>query len=238
MMIDFHTHILPEMDDGSRSIDESIEMLRLSNKMGIDTMISTSHFYPDAETVDDYLKRRNEKYEMLKQATKGISDVPSIVIGAEVAFYSGMSREKEISKLCISDTNYMLIEMPFSEWSSLTIKEIKSLISNRGIIPIIAHIERYLPYQRRSGKLEELLDLGVIIQTNGESVIETKQRRHILKMIEKNKVHLLGSDCHNMSERPPNLDLALDIISKKVGNTALKRIDSNGRIILNSDIIR
>lgn len=237
-MIDFHTHILPEMDDGSRSIDESIEMLRLSNKMGIDTMISTSHFYSGNETIDYYLKRRNEKHEMLKEALEGISDVPCIVIGAEVAFYSGMSREKGIPQLCINKTNYMLIEMPFSEWSSLTINEIKSLITNRGISPIIAHIDRYLPYQKKSGKIEELLDLGVVFQANAESIIDTTQRRNILKLIETNRIHLLGSDCHNMSKRPPNLNLALEIISKKVGNSALKRIDYNGRSILDSDSVR
>lgn len=236
-MIDFHSHILPEMDDGSKSVDESIQMLKTSFVMGIDTIVSTSHYYADCDTVESYLSRRKEKQQLLMRGLEGISDVPLIVMGAEVAFFSGISREKEILRLCIENTKYMILEMPFSEWSSLNVNEIKGLITNRGITPILAHIERYLPFQHKNGKIEELISLGVVLQTNGEAVIDSSYKRTILKMIANNEVHLLGSDCHNMSDRLPNLNQAFQTISKKLGNCAIRKIDSNGRRILNNECI-
>ena len=225
------------MDDGSKSVCESIQMLRLSFGMGIDTLVSTSHYYANAESMDSFLNRRKEKQQILIHEIDGIKHIPQIVMGAEVAYFSGMSREKEISRLCIEKTKYMLLEMPFSEWSSLTLNEVKSLITNRGITPIIAHIERYFPYQQKSGKFDELLNLGVVFQTNGEAVIDGRYSRKILKMIDTNKIHLLGSDCHNTAERPPNLDHAFKIIDRKLGNSTLNKIDTNGRRILNDEWI-
>jgi len=236
-MVDFHSHILPDMDDGSKSFGESIQMLRLSFDMGIDIMISTSHYYANDETISSFLSRRNEKQQILMSALDDINDVPQIVMGAEVAYFSGMSREKEISRLCIDKTKYMLLEMPFSEWSSLTISEVKSLITNRGITPIIAHIERYFPYQQKGGKFDQLLSLGVIFQTNAEALVHGKYRRKILKMIAANQIHLLGSDCHNAEERSPNLDRAFKIIAKKLGYSTLEKIDANSRRITNDECI-
>ena len=234
-MIDFHSHILPDMDDGSKSVDESIQMLRLSFKMSVDTIVSTSHYYANRDTIDSFLSRRDSKRQVLQDGLEGTIDVPKIVMGAEVAFFSGMSREKEITSLCIENTKYMLLEMPFFEWSSLTIAEVKNLISNRGITPIIAHIERYLPYQHKNGKIDALLSLGVVLQTNSEALYEGVNKRKMLSMIDTNIVHILGSDCHNTTDRPPNLDQAFRIIEKKLGRSALNSIDVNGRKILNDE---
>ena len=232
-MIDFHSHILPDMDDGSKSVLESIQMLKLSFGMGIDTMVSTSHYYAERDTIDSFLNRRNEKFENLISATESAADVPKIVPGAEVTYFSGMGREKEISRLCIDKTKYMLLEMPRSDWTSLTINEVKSLISNRGITPIIAHIERYLS-QLKTGKIDELLNLGVVLQTNAEALSEGAYRKTVLKMIGNNKIQLLGSDCHGITFRSPNLNRAYKIIEKKLGKSMLKSIDMNGQKILNA----
>lgn len=236
-MIDFHSHILPNMDDGSKSVDESIQMLRLSFEMNIDTVVSTSHYYANKDTIDSFLSRRNSTQQALQDGLKGIINVPKIVMGSEVAFFSGMSRQKDIIRLCIDNTKYMLLEMPFSEWSSLTLAEIKNLISIRGITPIIAHIERHLPYQHKNGKIDALLSLGVVFQANSEALYEGIYKRKMLSMINTNVVHLLGSDCHNTTDRSPNLDQAFSIIGKKLGNSTLKMIDTNGRKILNDEFI-
>lgn len=236
-MIDFHSHVLPGMDDGSKSVNESVQMLRRTYEMGVDITISTPHYYSNFDSISSFLERRNDRYQALKCGLEGIDKVPCIVMGAEVSFFSGMSREKEISKLCIENTKYMLLEMPFSKWSSLTINEVRGLIANRGITPILAHFERYLPYMSKSGIAEELLNAGVVVQTNGEAVISSSSRKNILKMINSDKIQLLGSDCHNLSDRPPNLGEAFQIISKILGKSVLEKIDSNGRKILNDELI-
>lgn len=235
-MIDFHAHFLPEMDDGSASSSESIQMLKLSYNMGIDTIISTSHYYSDCENIEDFLGRRDAKLQKLKQSLESISDIPQLVMGAEVAFFSGMSDVRELRKLCIGNTKYMLLEMPFGEWSSLTTKELIRLINNRGIIPIIAHVERYFSRRQKRPNIEELLSLGVVLQTNAEALMNASQKRSILKLLASGKIHLLGSDCHNITERRPNLDSAISIIQKELGFSCVKRIDLVGRRILADDI--
>ena len=234
-MIDFHSHFLPEMDDGSASVRESIQMLKLSFDMGIDTMISTSHYYSNCENINNFLGRRDAKLQKLKHSLESINDIPEIIMGAEVAFFSGMSDVKDLRKLCIGSTNYMLLEMPFCEWSSLTTKELTRLINNRGIIPIIAHVERYFSHRHKKPIIEELQSLGVIIQTNAGALINSSQKRSILKLLDAGKNHLLGSDCHNMIERRPNLDSAIKIIENELGASCIRRINQVGRSILSAD---
>lgn len=111
-------------------------------------------------------------------------------------------------------------------------REVRSLITNRGITPILAHIQRYFPYQRIKCDIEELLALGVKLQTNSEALIEGPQKRLVLKLLSENKIHLLGSDCHSMTERKPNLDSAIRIIEKKIGRSCIERINLIGQSIL------
>jgi len=178
--------------------------------------------------------RRAVKLQKLMLVLEGISNVPLLVMGAEVAFFPGMSGVKELPRLNIENTKYMLLEMPFEKWSSLNMREVRSLITNRGITPIIAHIERYFPYQQRKSDIEELLDLGVAVQTNAEALIEGSQKRNILKLLDSGKIHLLGSDCHNMVERRPNLDSAVKIIETNIGASCIERINLVGQRILSS----
>lgn len=233
-MIDFHSHFLPEMDDGSSSFSESIQMLKLSYATGIDTIISTSHYFSNRENIDGFLAKRDASLQKLIKLLEEINDIPQIAMGAEVAFFSGMSEVEEITQLCIGNTKFMLLEMPFCEWSTLTMKEIRSLITIRRITPILAHIERYFPYQKRKDNIEELLALGAVLQINAESLIEGPQRRTVLKLLGEGKIHLLGSDCHNMNDRRPNLDGAIKIIEKELGSSCLERINSIGRSLLDT----
>lgn len=234
LMIDFHAHFLPNMDDGSSSFSESIQMLKLSYGMGINTIISTSHYFSNHEDIDGFLLRRDARMQNLIQLLEGIDDIPQIVTGAEVSYFPGISSVKGLKKLCVGNTKYMLLEMPFCDWSSLTMREVRSLITNRGITPILAHIERYFPYQQRKNDIEELLDLGVAIQANAEALIEGCQKRSVLKLLRERKIHLLGSDCHNMVERKPNLDCAIKIIENEIGYSCIQRIDMIGQSILDA----
>lgn len=231
-MIDFHSHILPNIDDGSKSVDESIEMLELSKSMSVDTIVLTPHYYADRDSIETFLNRRDEAHSTLLQSIESNAEIPKIIMGAEVAFFSGMCREKELQRLCIGDTRCLLLEMPFCEWTSLTIREVRGVITNFGITPIIAHIERFIPLQKKNMHLDELLELGVVVQTNAEALIEKQQRRLVLKMIDNDIIHLLGSDCHNMSSRPPNMSYAASVIQKKLGTSVLDNIDRNGRRII------
>jgi len=228
-MIDFHAHFLQDMDDGSKSIEESLQMLKLSYNMGVDTIVSTPHFFAYHESISTFLNRRNERLCNLTNALEGEDDVPKIVEGAEVAFYSGMCSDKELLWLCIGNTKCLMIEMPFCSWSSLVKRELLSIIFNRGITPIIAHIERYFDYPQNSAVVEELLNHGAIAQINAECLISGTQKKRELKLIRERETVLLGSDCHNMNDRQPNLDKALKVIEKNIGELYLDKIEKFSR---------
>lgn len=230
-LIDFHSHILPGMDDGSRNVQEALEMLRKSAAYGVDTVVATPHFYARRESPVQFLARREQALTALREAVD--PDLPAIVPAAEVAFFSGISHEAAIDQLCIGSSNYLLLEMPFERWSRSVLREVLNLMQSHHITPILAHIERYLKLQKGTDRLEELLSYGALVQMNAEYVSGLFTSGKALRMIHCGDVHLLGSDCHNMQDRKPNLDTACRIISRKLGDNVLADMTALGRQILN-----
>jgi protein-tyrosine phosphatase len=224
-VIDFHTHILPCIDDGSKSLKESVDMLRLLSEQGVGTVVLTPHYYARNETVSEFLIRRDRAYADLLEAISEEDHSPELRLGAEVAYFSGISNMPDLEKLQIQNTNYLLLEMPFEEWSSLTMREVQNILLKQRIVPIIAHVERYFAYQHVYEKIEELIDLGVLLQVNAEAFLGFFSRKKVLRMIKDNQINLIGSDCHNMGKRKPNIDLAKHMILKKLGTRVLKRIE-------------
>ncbi|HKK96005.1 MAG TPA: CpsB/CapC family capsule biosynthesis tyrosine phosphatase [Anaerovoracaceae bacterium] len=235
-MKDFHTHILPEMDDGSFNTDMSIEMLNKLKSQGIDSIVLTPHYYFDCECVDNFLDRRRKCLHKLIIASKFVEDLPQMYIGAEVAFFPNMSNHEGLDKLCIEGTKYMLLEMPFARWQKSHVEEVDKIYINRGIIPIIAHIERYIEFQKGTQYVNELLDLNVLIQINSEILKKKNFVKKHLSFIIDNEVYLLGSDCHNMEGRAPNMDIASKYMKKKFKNDKLKQIDLLGEEVLKNAI--
>ncbi len=234
-VIDFHSHILPGMDDGSRDVNTSLEMLSISQAQGVDQIIATSHFYAEKERVDSFLQRRQSAYEELMAAR--IEPVPRIHLGAEVYFFTGISQAKATAQLCIEGTNLMLLEMPFTTWSSSVIDEVQALIQKRGIRIIIAHLERYLHIPGNKPWIDRLLELPVIVQINAGSLLEWRTRGPLVKLFKKGTARLLGSDCHSVHRRPPDLADGRAVLEKKLGNGILQQIDQLGEELLHYENI-
>lgn len=213
-MVDFHSHILPKIDDGSRSVQESLELLKMLSEQGVETVVATPHFFADRESVDDFLLRRQVAYnELCSELPQGM---PEILLGAEVKYYSGIARMENLKKLCIGNSNLLLLEMPMSQWTEYTLKELFELSASRGIILVLAHIERYMSLQS-SDVLGRLLDSGILMQVNATFFTEFRTRRRALSMLRKNSIHFLGSDCHRILTRPPYIGDAVKAIEKKMG---------------------
>ena len=137
-MIDFHTHILPNMDDGPKSVETSLELLSILEKQNVKLVCLTSHFYPNRESIDDFILRRDNAYKQLDY--KGNLELR---LGCEVHYYNGISQSDNLDKLCLENTNILLLELPFETIiNDNMIREIISL-SNRGFKVMLAHIERY-----------------------------------------------------------------------------------------------
>lgn len=214
-MIDFHTHILPKTDDGSRSTDESLQMLSALKEQGIDTVAATPHFYANDESVHDFIKRRQASFEALK--SKVSDGMPEIIPGAEVRYYEGISRLDALSSLCLQGTRLLLLEMPMRRWSDYNIRELIDISCSGKIIPVLAHVERYMRFQQK-GIFDVLLENDVLMQINASFVNGLLTKRKAVGLIERRKVLFIGSDCHNMSDRPPNIGKAYETIRKKLGD--------------------
>lgn len=232
-MIDFHAHVLPGIDDGSQGIQESIQMLRLSGEMGVDTIVATPHYYGERKSISEFLAKRKSVFNELMEACEADAGMPEITLGAEVKFFSGMSREPDIASLCIGDTSFILLEMPFQPWSRRTLNEVRSLSAVCGLSPIIAHIERYFSIQS-GDTIKALMDMEVLIQINGSFLINALTRRRALKLFRENRAHILASDCHNMDSRRPNLGIAYKVLERKLGRMKIAQLNGLGRYILGS----
>ncbi len=228
-MIDFHSHILPQIDDGSSGVKESLEMLEELSLQGVDTVVSTSHFYATQRSPQEFLARRERAFEQLKARLP--ENAPRILLGAEVLYFPGMSRMDELSTLCIEGTNILLLEMPFRPWSEHMIREVHDLARSGRYTLMMAHIERYYDDQPVS-VWDDLLGEGVLMQSNADFFLPFFAGRKALRLLREDRIHLLGTDCHNMTSRPPQMDEALRVIRRRLGEEKLAQIDELGRDLL------
>ena len=221
-MIDFHTHILPEIDDGSGSIEESVALLRLEAEQGINTVILTPHFYARHESLSRFLQRRDEAYAKLTEALDDCA--VSMHLGAEVYYFPGISESDILPQLAVEGTDLVMIEMPMCQWSNSMLAELAVIRQITGLTPVIAHIDRYIgPF--RNGRVPEVLaEFPVLVQANAGSFLRRSTARLSARLLKEGKIHLLGSDCHNLAERKPNLGLAVETIEKRLGPDALNPV--------------
>lgn len=231
-IIDFHSHILPGVDDGADKLETSLKMLELSKSQGVETIVSTSHYYNFRESIESFVSRRDDAvYNLCKAINEHDLDLPEIIVGAEVRLFAGISKEENLSALCIEGTKNILIEMPYSTWSSWMYNEIYAIIT-RGYTPIMAHIERYLGPVSEKEILEKLLSMDVFVQCNAESFSSWKTRRFIKKLIKLGKLTVIGSDSHNLESRVSHIDDAANYLVKKYGEEFLNVIMKNAAYLI------
>lgn len=202
-MTDFHTHILPCMDDGSGSIRESVSMLREETRQGIDTVVLTPHFYANENDIQTFLARRQQAWKHLIPFLP--PRAPKLYLGAEVQYFDGISTAEDISLLRIQGSHLLLLEMPFCRWTDRMVEDVLELNDRAEIQVVLAHIERYEPMQPRT-LWQELCSRGVLMQANVSFFTGWKTRYRAMSMLSRGEIRFLGSDCHNMTSRPPNWD--------------------------------
>ena len=237
-MIDLHTHILPGMDDGARDADISLQMLRAQKAQGVDTVALTSHFYPSKESADRFLRRRAEAAKVLAQAILALpadeqKALPELMLGAEVAWAPNLAYEEGLKQMCIGKSRYMLLELPFEPWNMRMIDDIYHLYDRTGIIPVIAHLDRYQKLQKKE-LFGEIFALGVPIQLGTDLLFGGFfEKRSILKLLRGGEGRFfLASDCHNLQDRKPNLGDALTVVGHKLGSAAAETLRQQADQIL------
>ena len=192
--IDLHCHFLPEMDDGCKSVEESVKLLEEQWRQGCVGIASTSHYYAH-ESIAEFLARREASFAKLRAVLEKVHPeyVDKIVFGAEAAYHPALLRDPDLPKLCIGKSRYLLLEMPFEPWSPRILRDVQSLLSTTRIRPVIAHLERYLDLVDEDA-VDALVDMDVLIQ---------------MRIID-----VIGTDSHNLTSRAPNMAKGIQKIRK------------------------
>lgn len=228
-MIDWHSHILPAMDDGSRDTAESISLLNMQVSQGISTVIATPHFYANDETVASFLERRKQALELLKSELP--EGAPEIRLGAEVKYYQGISRMADLKDLRIEGSKLLLLEMPMSHWTEYMVRELIELSGKSSIKIVLAHVERYFHLQKQA-VWDRLFENGILAQVNASFFHSFATKRKAIALLQEGSIQLIGSDCHGVTSRPPQIDKAFEVIRKKLGDEYLNQMNEYGYSLL------
>lgn len=233
MLIDFHTHILPSIDDGAKNLETSIKMINELTSQGVEKIVLTPHFYSNKISINDFAKKREQAYNYLILNSNVIKE--NLILASETYFTDYIFNNKDISDLYIGKTKYILTELPYNESITLRFTEkIDKFIYTYNITPIIAHVERYPDVINNTKVYQKLLDLGCLFQMNLLSLDKGFfKRKKLFKLIKSEFIHLVGTDCHNLTSRAPVYKKYSDLIIQKVGIDAFNIICNNAKKIIN-----
>ena len=237
-MIDFHNHILPNVDDGSKSVEMSLDMLREAENQGITDVVNTVHYqHPKMEgkntSYDFIISEINKLQSAVDQNNINIKIHP----GSEVFFSYNLTEILDNPITTIGNGKYMLIEfqtLAFPKHYEETIFKLQT----KGVTPIIAHPERYRSIQNDISIVEGWIDRGYIIQIDCGSLLNHFNQNTMKvakKMIKQGLCHIVGSDSHNNKKRNFCLKDALNMIEKLIGNGNTSIIKLNSERILSGE---
>lgn len=229
MKIDFHSHILPGIDDGAKDIEESVTLLDNMAADGVDIVVATPHFYCTRSSIHRFLESRNKAYESLKPHLK--PEHPKILLGAEVLYDDVLIGKDALSRLTIEGTNYMLLEMPYTKLTEKHIEGVEKIVDEHEVKVLVAHIERYLNFTSYKS-LTEILDLDVLGQINADSLVHWKSRLDCFKLIKGNYVQVMGTDMHRISRGYASLGEGISVVEKKFGSGMIREMERNGEMLL------
>lgn len=234
-LFDMHTHILPGIDDGCKTVEDSLTIINRHIKNGVKNICLTPHFYTNEESIEDFVAKRAEAFETLKPH---IPDNVNVCLGTEVYITRYMFNNQDFSMLCYGNSKYILTEFPYSSsFSGTSMEMLYKIKENYGLIPVIPHIERYENVFSNDRKLEELNDMGVVIQTNTSVFEGFLRKRRLLKLIKNGYIHILGTDVHSLSKGNPNTYPATcKLIRDKCGESALRNLQHNAEMIFNKTL--
>lgn len=231
-MIDFHTHILPGIDDGARTPEASFRMLRELKILGFSDVVLTPHFYPDKSSAENFLENRRLAVKKLAEHTGDRTGLPNVYIGCEMHLSEHIFNNTDISKLCIGGGRFLLTELPDTDFfSEVALNAVSKLINDYNVVPVLAHIDRYA-FLLKEKNLYRFLEAGCLAQVNFSAFSKFGIKGKILKYIEKGYISALGSDSHYAPVKSDMILKSISLIEKKAGRDKLERFFAKSAKIL------
>ncbi len=236
MRIDFHSHILPGIDDGAADVETSLKLLRMLHKQGVERVALTPHFYAHRMSVERFLQKRDEAFKRLLDAI-GDEPLPQLMLGAEVAMEYDLEQVDNLKSLCLQGTPFLLIELPIRGYSPWMLDKVISICYANESRPMLAHLDRYIGIYR-DAELERIAeDADCVLQLNVSSLLNMRARKKMLSWIQNDeKTIVFGSDSHNLSTRAPQFDKAMKFLGKKVDRQQIRMIEWNAKKISKGEI--
>lgn len=216
--IDIHSHILPQIDDGAKSFEISLQMLDAAAKSGIGQIILTPHNKPMRHSASPgRVKALKEELEREAQS-RGIH--VRLYTGNEVYYRSSAAEELAEGKACtLAGSKYVLTEFnPMDDYDYIR-NGIYSLLA-AGYRPVLAHVERYSQICAKPQRAEELAELGSCLQVNAGSIMGEagfRARRIAGKLLKQRLVHFVATDAHDMGRRKPGLAACASYVARRFG---------------------
>ena len=222
-MIDIHSHIVFDVDDGPKTIEDSKLLIEESYRQGVRTIVSTSHRRkgmfetPEEKIATNFLK--------VREIAKEVADDLVIAYGAEIYYTPDVLEKLENKRIpTLNNSRYALIEFSMNT----PYREIHSALSKilmLGITPVIAHIERYHALENDEKRVRELINMGCYTQINSSSILKPKlfgdtykfMKKRARYFLDRDLVHIVASDMHNLVDRRPHMKEAYELVSKKYG---------------------
>ena len=235
-MIDFHSHILPNIDDGSRSIEETFNLIKEAERVGFEAIISTSHYMENYYETDVPEREVWVKAILENLKTKNIQT--NLYLGNEIYFSNNIIELLEKRKAStINDTSYVLFELPLNA-EPMNLYDVVYDMLQYKLVPILAHPERYSFVQKEPELVYDLIEKGVLMQANYGSIIGQygeKAQMIVIKFFENNMIHFLGSDVHRQNTIYPKIPRILDEIADIIGEEKLEELTTkNPKLVLNN----
>lgn len=226
---DIHTHILPQIDDGAKSTTESIEMLENLKSQGVNHVIFTPHYYSDRESIGSFINRRDEAFSLISDK---IPEGMEVRLGSEVFVSEFLFNRTDLTPLCLSDKRYILLEFPYySSFHERSLDQLRSIMYDYKVHPILAHVERYKNLLESQGAIERLIRLGCKLQVDLSALYNLSYSRKVYKLFDNKYISLVATDCHNMSSRAPEFLKGTRLLTSRYGRYSVEKLMENAKEI-------
>ena len=235
-MIDMHTHVLPNLDDGAKNEQVTADLLRLEYAQGVRELVFTPHYYGKKRSAERFIEERNEAAEKIKELVP--ADMKTR-LGAEV-YLTGVNdpNNDTLCSLAIEGTKCVLVELPFDDrWSKNLLSKLYGFIAHTGYQPIIAHVERYREIAKNPALLNFFVKMGCYIQVNTGAFLDKHTKKLAFMLLKHGLVHCLGTDTHNETDRAPDYLQAEELVKERGLSKEWTRVQTRMRQILSGETV-